>query len=1635
MPMSWFCREKFEHRQKSFLKMASIIAGLVLCAGQAHAAAIATVTTLTASPTASTFGTPVRVTVTVTAGGAPVTTGGQVAICSGATYACSPHEALTTLQLKADGTASAYIYGNGNEYMQASFSGTVQYAKSYSDSYSSVVTFTNVNVPTVTELSSSGSAGAYTLNATVINILYPSASPFFVNEPVSFIDTSNGNNVIGTAVHGSQLSTYGLAPSSTPDAGTEPDFVASADFNDDGYTDIVVSNHASGTVSLLLCQGGGTFAAPVAINTGNGPGPIVTGDFNADGKQDFAVINQTDKTIGVYLGNGDGTFAAPTTIATGNGPNAIAVGDIDGNGSLDLAVLNHDDQTIGVLLNNGAGAFAAQVTYATGNDPRSISIGDKNEDTFADIAVANFADNTIGILLGNGDGTLQAQTTTPTGNGPIAVIMGDFADAGHTSLAYLNYTDSTMTVLATDYGNTTHNNTYATGPNPVAFAFGFHFGGEYSPTPAVLNSDGSLSIFQGQYTYDGTYNPTPVTMNANAGASSLVMGSFNADTSPDVFVGGSATVAPSVFVHLDMYTTSYTLSNVSVPGSSQSSVVARYDGDTSFVGSTSAPVVLDDTAIVTTADIVLSPNHGVAPGDTDTLNVTITPATVGNYIAGGTVTFKDGSTAVCADVQVVNGAASCTTGPLNIAQHKFSAVYSGDTYFAGSTTPTRPLNVSNVTTTALTLSTSSAEVGTIVTATAVITDVNGAVLGGTVNFCEYSATYPACSGGLLLASTQVQTNAGTSPGSAIVKLTLPVGTHNVIAVYGGTIPDAVSTSATQSLTVTASSAKLATVTTLANSGSAGNYTLTATIGAPQKVAITGTVSFTDTKNSGYTPRTASAGSLSTSTSLLSTVNYPYKDYDMYAEYVTDMKTGDFNGDGIPDVAYSNSLAGAIGVRLGNGDGTLGAEINYQSDSDNNGFPRSLAVADLNGDGKLDVAVVHDYGHLGILLGNGDGTFPSVPTHIYDIDSTLNTYPYSSGAYSVAIGDFNADGYADIAVGTAEGTIYILLGNGDGSFQTPTMLSNFSTTDGGTVYITSLTARDMNGDGNLDLVFTHGFNAVIRVMLGNGDGTFQNSIDSWNIGTDNAVYGSGLDIADVNRDGKLDVVASWSDDTVSVMLGKGDGTFQDGVDYATGQVPTTVVLKDMNGDGILDAVVGLNGFNGTGISILIGKANGTFNNQTRYSLGAQNLGMAVADFGRDGTPDVVISNNYDSRISLANAMWTTTAKVTGVSFPGATASSAHSAVATYPGDSTHLSSVSNARALAGTKIGTTVTLGSSPSSGVGYGSNVMLTALMSPSVTSGYNQTGNVTFMDGTTALTTSAAISAGSATYMYQPEIGTHSFTASYAGDTNFNGNTSSAMDYTVVQGTPVITWNPASNQGYVGIAIGAAVLNASSSVDGTISYTATPDGGSPVAVTAVSQLAAGHYTLTATATPTDSTHYSSASSDVPFTVSAETIWVLNGDGTFSMLNADGTAQSVSSKPGAGNAVVFTSEGNAWMPLTASNSLAAFDATGAVLSGSPFSGGGLNQPKGVAVDGFNTVWAVNGNGTLSRFIPNGAAISPSGGYVYSEINNPSGIAIDISGNIWISNQGDNSVTEIIGGAPPTQPIAIGTRDASLGVRP
>jgi hypothetical protein len=602
----------------------------------------------------------------------------------------------------------------------------------------------------------------------------------------------------------------------------------------------------------------------------------------------------------------------------------------------------------------------------------------------------------------------------------------------------------------------------------------------------------------------------------------------------------------------------------------------------------------------------------------------------------------------------------------------------------------------------------------------------------------------------------------TSTGAATLTFVPGIGSHSYKAVFVGTTSNSASSSSASSLTVTGT---YPTATTITQSGNAGNYTLTATVSGAGATVPTGTVSFLDTSNANQVLGTAVPLGTGLQGLSLTSLSTP----------VTGISPGsvaiaDFNGDGKLDIItlnYASAPGNTLTLLLGNGDGTFTTgTVPATSFS-----PSTIAVGDFNGDGKADLAVASGVSDaLVVLLGNGDGTFTeSSPSAI--VGST-------SGIGPIVVGDFNGDGKSDVAVLSQRRmagvpyTVSVGLGNGDGTF---TPASNPFAIG----IPAAIATGDFNGDGKLDLVVADNESDLVEVLLGNGDGTFTQSINPLSI-----ALATGIAVADFNGDGKPDV-AITSNGNVGVWLGNGDGTF---TATPSANLPVgSVAVGDFNNDGKPDLAV----LNST-MNLLVGNGDGTFTAAVSKPMSTGSGSVAIGDFNGDGLPDLATTNRSGYTVTvtvLLAQLAQATAVVNGISPVG---TGLHLILANYPGDGNYGPSVSNMIGLTALST-TTLTLMANPASST-FGQQVVLTATLSPYTAQGQSSNGeSITFYNGTANLGISGLASGVATLNLTSLPAGTNSLSAIYGGDANLDPATSNTISYTVL-GVPTIAFTVANH-------------------------------------------------------------------------------------------------------------------------------------------------------------------------------------------------------------------------------------------------
>ncbi|MES2701542.1 MAG: FG-GAP-like repeat-containing protein [Bacteroidota bacterium] len=836
-------------------------------------------------------------------------------------------------------------------------------------------------------------------------------------------------------------------------AGTNARSVAIGDIDGDGKPDMAVANYSSSTISVYhnTSSSGsittGSFATQVTFTTGSTPISVAIGDIDGDGKPDLAVTNGGSATVSVFRNTSSsgsitsGSFATQVTFATGTQPFNVAIGDIDGDGKPDMAVANASSSTVSVYRNNSSsgsitgGSFATQVTFATGSGPSSVAIGDLDGDGKPDLTVANTGSNTVSVLRNTSSsgsissGSFDTQVTFETGSQPQSVAIGDIDGDGKSDLITANYISHTISVFrnTSSSGSITTSSfatqvTFATGWQPISVAIG-DINGDGKPDLAVANSaiSGTVSVLRntsssGSIT-TGTF-ATQVTFATGSNPQSIAVGDIDGDGKPDLA--------------------------------------------TANVGGNSISVLRNNPLLAPPAVTSISPQAG----NTGT-SVTVTGTNFNTTPANNIVFFG----ATQATVTAAGTTSLTATVPVG-ATYKNVSVNNTALSLAGySRYPFLP------------------------------TYDNSAYIPGTVDF-----------------AAKADFAAGTQPYS---------------------------------------------------------------------VAI-----------------------------------------------------GDIDGDGKPDMAVANNGANTVSVyRNTSSSGSItsasfAAQVTFATGSG----PRSVAIGDIDGDGKPDLAVANQ-GSSTVSVYRNTSSSGSITSGSFAAQITFTT---GANPYSVAIGDIDGDGKPDLAVanGNSSGTVSVLRNTGSsGSISTGSFATRVAFVTGSQP--SSVAIGDIDGDGKPDLaVANYGSNTVSVFRNSSSIGNITSGSFATQVTFATGTQPNSVAIADIDGDGKTDmVVANLNSATVSVLRNTSSsgsitsGSFATQVTYATGSNPYNVAIGDIDGDGKPDLAVANAGSNT--VSVLRNTSSsgsitsGSFAAQVTFATGTQPLSVAVGDIDGDGKPDLATANYASS----------------------------------------------------------------------------------------------------------------------------------------------------------------------------------------------------------------------------------------------------------------------------------------------------------------------------------------------------------------------------------------------------------------------
>ncbi len=911
--------------------------------------------------------------------------------------------------------------------------------------------------------------------ATTSVLVDATTQPGYAGTPLIAIDLSATGSRDGLTISGSDVTVQGLATSrfGLGSAGRPSSVSVESGLLEPGPSGQVIAYQIDTTTpgSFLALLDTQALTASLVLLDSQG-NPLVRSDGASPGDGELQIdedLQPGTYTLNVEFGSGAGVYALTATLSqastpfqllpAGANPSAIVTGDFNGDGRTDFAVADRGnlfDRVAGTIptgvivsLGNGDGTFQPPVTYpvAAGRFTFGLVTGDFNGDGRIDFVVSDAAG--IQVLLGNGDGTFQAAETVEAGVSSAFLVAGDFTGDGRTDLAVADSGGTSVSVLLGNGDGTFQPQvTYAVGTEPEGIVTG-DFTGDGHLDLAVANQyDGTVSVLLGNG--DGTFQPqVTYSVGSNLEPYDIVAGDFRGD--------GRLDLAISIFNSNDI---SVFLGN----------------GDGTF----QPPVTYAG-----------GESHGLlAVGDFNgdgKLDLATGFAEVSVLLGNGDGTFQPQKTfAAAISVLGMVAADFNDDGRLDLlaAGNEFNPATGGASLFLGNGDGT--FQARQVAATGLGPS-------------AIVSgDFNG---DGRLDLATANS-----------ASNDISVLLGNGDGTFQPQLKFAAGKNPLFLATGDLNGD-------------------------------GRIDLV--------VVDEGTEYYNETVPGSVMVLLGNGDGTFQAAIELAGGNLPFP---------ASVVVGDFNGDGRLDIAVADSgnvysggtVPAGVVVFLGNGDGTFQAPRRYDAGDGSSLGEAKLVMGDFTGDGRLDLATSFPTLHeVSVLLGNGDGTFqPQLKFALPGV------------AGSLASGDFNDDGRLDLAVTTYPRGVFLLLGNGDGTFQAPLLSA-----EGERNAFGSLVAGDFNGDGKLDLASTNVNSNDIWVLQGNGDGTFQ-APTTFTVGTSPSALVAG----DFNGDGKLDLaVANFQDRDFSILQGFGDGTFADPGPFATTPHATPLVA-DVNGDGIADVLV-------------------------------------------------------------------------------------------------------------------------------------------------------------------------------------------------------------------------------------------------------------------------------------------------------------------------------------------------------------------------------------------------------------------------------------------------------------------------------
>jgi hypothetical protein len=1035
-----------------------------------------------------------------------------------------------------------------------------------------------------------------------------------------------------------------FAPKSDITLPANPWALQAVDVDGDGRTDLVAANDGANSISIYRntsSSGSITFASRIDSSIGQQPKHVVCGDLDGDGRPDIITTNQSANSLSIFRNTssaGSISLAPKVALTDTGGPFYAALGDLDGDGKLDIIVANIGTNKISVLRNTstvGSLSFAGPTYFTSNNGASGVAVGDIDGDGLPDVVVANSGGNTITILRNTSTtGNISLVATNDIGvtasASPWIVTLADLDRDSKLDVILINSSASTVSVFRnlSSPGSVVFNarEDQTTNTNPWALTVS-DINGDGKPDVLVsYQNSPNVSVFKNTSTSGSISFAAKVDFGTTGNSWGVIAADLDGDGKPDLAATNNNSSSVSI---LRNTSSAFNWVSFGVNMSKQRASGSLQTGDTVRVLIFS-PTTLNRSLPSTGKILGIAPTTG-----TDIYRDTVN---VGTYT--GAISFKFWKSRGSSDsvrYEQPYGATGNRFATVGLGPTVMPSVYFG----ADSVGAPVALGASTIRSTSFT-----ANWNSVFSASGYLLDVStsnsfASYVSGYQAKSLGSATSTSVSG--LAAGTSyyyrlrtVAANGTSINSNPIWVVTTPPPSVSSFSPISGAIGSTVTIAGSNfSSTAVNNIVYFGGVRAIPTAATASSITSTVPVGAtyqPITVTVDGLTAYSKTP---YLVKFSGGGTM-VANSFAQNVDFGTGTSPISAAL------SDIDGDGKLDLVFTNGSSNVSVCRNTSSTGTMSsASFGSRVDFSTGGGRFVVAVGDLDGDGKPDLVVANNSSNVVSVFRNtstaGSITTASFATHV--------DFAAGSSPTCVAIGDIDGDGKPDIAVtNTGSNTISVFRNTGaSGSMTTSSFAAKVDLATGSSPEIVAI--GDLDGDGKPDLGVTNNASSTVSVFRNTSiAGSISASSFASRIDLTAGANPFGLAVGDLDGDGKLDlVVSSQINNAVSVFRNTSTSgsitasSFAPKVDFATGTNPFSVAIGDLDGDGKPDLAVANSGTNT--VSVLRNTSTSgsvtasSFAGEVEFTSGGNPYSVAIGDIDGDSKPELVTANNNVNTLSV------------------------------------------------------------------------------------------------------------------------------------------------------------------------------------------------------------------------------------------------------------------------------------------------------------------------------------------------------------------------------------------------------------------